>query len=632
MNRRDLALAACIAVVGALQLSLPPFPDPRGFVVGGVWAHVFLVAIIGPVALRRRWPWSAFVISTVAALAAAVVGVRDNSMEALAYGVVVYSLVERGGRPGGRVAAAGAIAILLTHVPPWVEGFLPAFAANVVFYALVWGAGRAQRERGELADGLDRQNAALTRERELLAEQAVAAERGRIAVELERVVAHAMSTARAKVEEARAALCEAPERRDAALSAVEQVGRAALADMQRMVTLLREPEQAPDDEPAGDSPAGRSRRLPGTFALRSVLLAAAGAFALWLELDDLEKSFPPGVTTPLHDAGYLAVCTLALAALLLRGRLPGAAVATVAGAVLAGRIEQPMSIPTSILVVQIVVTYSLALRADRRLVVAAVLIGSAAWLAEVQGLRHLAAEARVRLLSLSFAATLGFAVRERERLLASLTEKMASLRSARDERARLAVEQERARVARDMHDSVGHALTLMVLQAEVARRHVGREGTVTAEALDQAERLATRIGEELGALQGGSPPAVNALGALVEQATAAGMRVELEVEGDKRPLGGGLESTLYRITQEALTNVRKHASGAPATVALRYDTEAVELGVVNGAGSVSTDPLPSGGNGLLAIQERVAVFGGEAHMGPRAEGGYEVRVRIPVEQ
>ena len=242
-------------------------------------------------------------------------------------------------------------------------------------------------------------------------------------------------------------------------------------------------------------------------------------------------------------------------------------------------------------------------------------------------------EALFRLLTLTFAAVLGFAVHERQRLVDSLTERTGLLRRAREERARLAVEQERARVAREMHDSVGHALTLMVLQAEVARRHAGRDGAVAAEALDEVERMAEKIGDELGTLQAGTPPDVEGLPALVEQAARTGMDVGIEVHGENRPLGAGLQSTLYRIAQEALTNARKHAGGAPARVELRYRDDAVELGVTNGEGTGRAgDPLPSGRNGLLAIQERVAVFEGEARIGPRPEGGFEVRVRIPVKQ
>jgi signal transduction histidine kinase len=134
-----------------------------------------------------------------------------------------------------------------------------------------------------------------------------------------------------------------------------------------------------------------------------------------------------------------------------------------------------------------------------------------------------------------------------------------------------------------------------------------------------------RDGEELGLAP---QPGLDDLAALVEQTRRAGLPVELHVEGDPRPVPLGADLSAYRIVQEALTNARKHAGDARATVTIRYRDRELEVEVADdGRGSGNGD---GGGHGLVGMRERVALFGGELDAGPQTGGGFRVRARLPL--
>jgi signal transduction histidine kinase len=231
----------------------------------------------------------------------------------------------------------------------------------------------------------------------------------------------------------------------------------------------------------------------------------------------------------------------------------------------------------------------------------------------------------------------GRTARSRARLAGELHEAAARARERRAAEAERAVAEERRRIAREMHDVVAHSVSVMVVQAGGARRILGRE-PARAEA---AARLIAGTGREaivelqrlLGVLQvdHGPPPTLEGLDVLVERARAAGQPVALAIEGERRALPAGVELAAYRVVQEAITNAIKHAGGAPTDVRVRYGADDVQLQVCDrgGAGDVAS-PVAGGGHGLVGMRERVRVFGGELHTGRRADGGFEVRARIPV--
>ncbi|MGN6379775.1 MAG: sensor histidine kinase [Gaiellales bacterium] len=215
-------------------------------------------------------------------------------------------------------------------------------------------------------------------------------------------------------------------------------------------------------------------------------------------------------------------------------------------------------------------------------------------------------------------------------------------RAERLERERLlAVAQERSRIARDLHDVVSHSVSVMVVQAGAAEEMLKRDPARAVEpirsvqetgrqALVEMSRMVGLLRDDSHELGLAPHPGLDQLGALVDQIREAGLNVGMVVEGDVRPLPPGIELSAYRVVQEALTNVLKHAGDAHAQVVVRYAPKELELEVVDdGAGDGDGH---SGGHGLDGMGERVNVFGGTLTAGPRPEGGFAVLVRLPLER
>jgi signal transduction histidine kinase len=218
----------------------------------------------------------------------------------------------------------------------------------------------------------------------------------------------------------------------------------------------------------------------------------------------------------------------------------------------------------------------------------------------------------------------------------------------REDAARAAVAEERGRIARELHDIVAHGLSLMIVQAGAAEQIVRRDperavGPLRAiqstgrEALGDMQRLLGVLRVEDDAdVERRPQPSLAQIDRLVDQLAEAGLPVELHVEGDVRALPAGLDVCGYRVVQEALTNSLKHGRPSTASVVVRYGAHDLELEVVDdGSGQQVDTPgngLPGAGHGLVGMHERVTLYGGLLEAGARAEGGYAVRARIPLQQ
>jgi signal transduction histidine kinase len=206
-------------------------------------------------------------------------------------------------------------------------------------------------------------------------------------------------------------------------------------------------------------------------------------------------------------------------------------------------------------------------------------------------------------------------------------------------RAQAAIAEERARIARELHDVVAHAISVIVLQARGGRRVLEAEPADAREAFATIERTGHQALEEMRRLLGmlratdeqlalAPQPSLKQLDRLVEQVQSAGLPVQVVIEGDPRELAPGVDLSAYRIVQEALTNALKHAGPARARVLLRYDADELELEIADdGAGSGGGAGT---GQGLIGMRERVSVYGGELEAGRRPGGGYALRVRLPL--
>jgi signal transduction histidine kinase len=233
----------------------------------------------------------------------------------------------------------------------------------------------------------------------------------------------------------------------------------------------------------------------------------------------------------------------------------------------------------------------------------------------------------------------GFALRARsEQAEAAETRAMRAERE-REAAARLAVAEERTRIARELHDVVAHAVSVMVLQVGAVRHQLPEELSDDSEALRSVERAGRTALAEMRRLLGAMrdereevsfmpQPGLDGLDSLLEEVTRAGLPVELHVDGEPFPLPRGVDLSAYRIVQEGLTNALKHAHASTANVTVRYALDELQIEVRdNGVGSSTTDGL---GHGLVGVRERVKIYGGEMSAGAANGGGFVLSTRLPL--
>jgi signal transduction histidine kinase len=234
----------------------------------------------------------------------------------------------------------------------------------------------------------------------------------------------------------------------------------------------------------------------------------------------------------------------------------------------------------------------------------------------------------------------GFALQQRGARAEAAELRAARLARDREESTRAAIADERARIARELHDVLGHSVSVMTIQASAVRRMLKPDQTRELDALLAVEQTGREALVEMRRLVGilrldedapdlEPPPGLGQVSKLVAQARELGLAVELCVEGEPVSLPPGVELTAYRLVQEGLTNARKHSNASHTEVRLRYEGDGIEIEVSDdGVGA----PASSGGGlGLVGLRERVSIYGGELEAGQRAEGGYRLRARLPVQ-
>lgn len=209
----------------------------------------------------------------------------------------------------------------------------------------------------------------------------------------------------------------------------------------------------------------------------------------------------------------------------------------------------------------------------------------------------------------------------------------------RDVAAREAVIDERSRIARELHDAIAHNVSMMVVQAGAERRLLDHDKAATREVLVTIEQMGRGALTEMRRLVGmlrsdprdplAPQPGIDAVPTLVEQVRAAGLPVDLRIEGERSELPVGIDLSSYRIVQEGLTNSLKHAGRAHAVVSIQYGTDSLSIEITDdGAGCPSV--VPSGGHGLVGLRERASMYGGHLEAGRQPTGGFAIRVRLPL--
>ncbi|MDX6409423.1 MAG: hypothetical protein QOE13_2494 [Gaiellaceae bacterium] len=233
----------------------------------------------------------------------------------------------------------------------------------------------------------------------------------------------------------------------------------------------------------------------------------------------------------------------------------------------------------------------------------------------------------------------GFALRERAEQAEAAEVRATLAEQERDASARIAVAEERVRIARELHDIVAHAVSMMVLQVGAVRHKLPDALADDRDALRSVERSGRTALAEMRGLLGAMrrdgeeaellpQPGLDRLDSLVTELGRAGLPVELHVDGEPFPLPRGIDLSAYRIVQEGLTNALKHARASRANVTVRYDPDELQIEVRdNGKGNSRSDGL---GHGLVGIRERVKIYGGEMTAGTANGSGFILSTRLPL--
>ena len=266
-----------------------------------------------------------------------------------------------------------------------------------------------------------------------------------------------------------------------------------------------------------------------------------------------------------------------------------------------------------------------------------VIAGAGIVVYEIPG--HSTAELIFIPLEFTIAWLAGFALRERAEQAEAAELRAAAAERERDAAARVAVAEERARIARELHDIVAHSVSVMVLQVGAVRHNLPEGQAADGEALKGVERAGRTALAEMRRLLSAMrtegdeaelvpQPGLDGLDSLLAEVGRAGLPVELRIEGDASPLPRAIELSAYRIVQEGLTNALKHAGATKADVVVRYEPHALQLEVRDdGLGNTTSDGL---GHGLVGIRERVKIYGGEMSAGAANGGGFVLSTRLPL--
>ena len=368
-----------------------------------------------------------------------------------------------------------------------------------------------------------------------------------------------------------------------------------------------------------------------------VALAAA---ALVTGLLSTAAASPNGVTYEPRDAWAFALIVLATVPMVLRSRAPLLVLAVTCAAVtaysLAGYLEGVL--PFWLLVTAVTVGARYPVR---------VVLAAAAYVTALLAVLYLFQHDRgftlstlgVQLATFTTAFSVGLSMRSRWQREQALEERAAALEATRAEEAKLAVADERLRIAQELHDVLAHTLSVIAVQAgtgahvmdtapQEARRALENVAATSRESLAELRQLLGVLRDGGDGAQYVPTPRLSDVDRLADDVRAAGLPVELVVEGDPDGVPPGVELAVYRVVQESLTNVLKHAGDARACVRLTYRPGAVEAEVTDDGRGLASGAR-DGGHGLIGMRERVSVYGGTLSTGPGPRGGWRVHACVP---
>ncbi|WP_253768936.1 sensor histidine kinase [Goodfellowiella coeruleoviolacea] len=403
--------------------------------------------------------------------------------------------------------------------------------------------------------------------------------------------------------------------------------------------------------PAGPLPRPTRANWAFDVALALVLAAVMTEYAVSVAGNPVSTGLPGGGSAPQPAAppdwpATVLPAFTAAAALAFRRRYPLAVLWTVLGVTLLA----PPDLPRLTFYACVIAAYSAAAYSPHRLPVLAGLLAAVLWVGTVRdSVLPVVPNTYAPLLILVPIVVAAHGLRGWKLRTDEGRVRVSTLEREQAEALRRAIEHERARIARELHDVVTHNVSVMVIQAGAARKVLAsapdqaREALLAIEAGGRAAM--TELRHVMGLLTMDShpdpaadqaadlapQPTLDQVAALVARVRDAGLAVTLTVTGHPRPLPSGIELAAYRVVQEALTNTVKHAAGAAASVTVDYAPDLLRVAVTDTGGHPAAEATGGNGRGLIGLHERLGVYGGTLHAGPGAAGGFQVTARIPVE-
>lgn len=551
-----------------------------------------------PLAWRRRHPAAVILVVTtvlVVQLPWASVRLFDQTFTGFVCLLLASYAVGRHGQAPWAVPVLAGCALGVAAALGWYDRSLGTFVLGVVFVVAPAAIGRVVAVRSALRDLLERQADMLREYAEVVERTRVAEVRGRIAGEVQDLVSHRVHEMVDRSEAARRLAQRDPSGAAELVATVEVDGRAALDEMRTMLGVLRTADLAGSGSgslSAGADLSGEGNR-PGYLPLRRFELLLIAAFTVLV------------VGEMLASPGALPIVSLTML---------GPLFAFGVGTRMSGRAAV---VGLGIALVAVAVVTPLVGEGWGDYVFPSVLV-FLSWLG-------------------------GRLVREQNDLVERSRCRAIALERSAQVRAGAAVTEERLRLARELHDVLAHTLMVMVVQAGAARRSLESGRVGATEALCIVEETGRDASMELRRLlalvdpDGGSTaedpdgtPGLSDLRSLVARARAAGVDAELVVDGEPVPISGGLALALFRVAQEAVTNVIRHSAARHVVLRLRYEPQQIQLEVRDDGCSVTDAPGGTSGNGLTGMRERARIYGGELSAGPSPGHGFVVTATFPL--
>ncbi len=598
----DAALAACFVLAAAAE-AVAVHRDTPGlmvFALGGV-------PVLAVLAVRRSRP----AVTVVAIATSAVLGTMvqvavwpgtDDSGGVWVFALMLacYSL---GAHARGRVLVLGGVLplliVLVADLPTMHSWEL---VSGIVFVTTFIGVfptavGRVVQARHDKLDELAGQRDRIVLARQAERESAVLAERLRTTERLRPALLDGLGDLARRAEAG------------ADPGQLEASARRLLSRTREEVVALTAPVEVAEvvSSPVTDHP--RALRT----AAQPWAAVAAGAVGVGLAV---ETTATLSLAAPAWVTAVAAVAVGAPLALVWWRPLAAIA-ATWCAAAAFSRLVAPLDGTLSETALALAAAFAVGALASRRTAVVGL---AACWLGQIGGVGTDDPVGEGAVLIACWAG--GLALNEVSRLVEQSRANNQLLAEQEAAAARRAVVDERLRLARELHDQVGHTLTVVALQAGAARRLAGTDPARAAEVL----RTIAAVARD-GATGMGAAPQPTDLAALLDRTRGAGLAVDADLD-TAGPLDAAERTLVYRVVQEALTNVLRHAPGARATVSVRRTSDTVVVEVANSA-PTGRGPGPGTGRGLVGIRERVAAAAGSVRWAPRADGGFEVRAELP---